>query len=71
MPKPIYHADVKVLLTGSKFPHSIKIVVSGDNDEEIRNSIMTTGRIKINGVKVKNFTIHSYELGKEVNKTNE
>ena len=71
MGKPIYHAEVTIQITGNKGVNTCKVVCSGNDDKEIRQSIMSSNRIKINGVQFKNFTIVKYDLIKEVGKTNE
>lgn len=70
MSKPIYHAEVTIQVNGNKAVNTCKVVVSGDNDKEIRDSIMSSGRIKINGVSFKNFKMVSYQLIKKVGDTN-
>jgi hypothetical protein len=70
MPKPIYHAKVTIQITGNKGVNTCKVVCSGNDDKEIRQSIMNSGRIKINGVEFKNFTIVKYDLIKKVGDSN-
>jgi len=71
MSKPIYHADVTIQVNGNKAVNTCKVVCSGNDDKEIRQSIMSSNRIKINGVQFKNFKIVSYDLIKKVGDSNE
>lgn len=66
MSKPIYHIKAELQRTDGTSKGTAMIVASGNDDAEIRQSILDKSPITVNGAKWHNYKVISYQILVEV-----